>query len=94
MIVCLKFSKLIFTASNDDQSSECYDLIVKQNVKIEKFFNFLTIYMKFAAFGYCLPSIMITYWRYFTNDGTSPVIFILPMEQEFEREKKIIRTIF
>ncbi|EDS31418.1 Odorant receptor 92a [Culex quinquefasciatus] len=70
-------------ASNDDQSSECYDLIVKQNVKIEKFFNFLTIYMKFAAFGYCLPSIMITYWRYFTNDGTSPVIFILPMEQEF-----------
>ncbi|EDS41950.1 Odorant receptor 13a [Culex quinquefasciatus] len=70
-------------ATIGEHFKECFELIEQQNVKIKKFADFLTIYMMFAAFGYCMPSLFISYLRYFTNDGTNPVVFVLPMEQEF-----------
>lgn len=69
-------------ATIGEHFKECFELIEQQNVKIKKFADFLTIYMMFAAFGYCMPSLFISYLRYFTNDGTNPVVFVLPMEQE------------
>nr|WGC98066.1 OR27 variant 2 [Culex quinquefasciatus] len=64
-----------------EESKACYDLIRKQNNKIKKVFNFLVQYCAYGTFGFWLPAVLISHWRFWTH--SDPLIFELPMEQEF-----------
>ncbi|XP_038109910.1 uncharacterized protein LOC6035766 [Culex quinquefasciatus] len=76
------FKKVTFR----EQTRNCTEIIIKQNIQLKKFYNISVMYCGYAAIAYCLPSFCISHWRYWTSkyyNCSNPLIFDLPMEQEF-----------
>nr|AXY87599.1 odorant receptor 32 [Culex quinquefasciatus] len=72
-------------ATNGPHSNDCYVLLLRQNLSINKFVKGYTIYCCFGPFVFCVPSLAASHFRYWTHSGnqSEPLIFELPMEQEF-----------
>nr|WGO51535.1 odorant receptor 28 [Culex quinquefasciatus] len=73
--------EIFYELSVGEESDDNYDMILKLNLKMRKFFNFLILYSGCAPFAFCLPSLIINHWRFWNNHF--PLNFELPMEQEF-----------
>lgn len=81
--VCFSILEIVFfSVSVGEESDDSYDMILKLNLKMRKFFNFLILYSGYAPFAFCLPSLIINHWRFWNNHF--PLNFELPMEQEYD----------
>ncbi|XP_038109911.1 uncharacterized protein LOC6035758 isoform X1 [Culex quinquefasciatus] len=77
--------EIFHRAMNGPHSNDCYDLLLRQNLSINKFLKGFVIYCCFGPSIFCVPSLAASHFRYWTHSGnqSEPLIFELPMEQEF-----------
>lgn len=78
-------SDIFYKVTAGNRCDESNAMIATLNKNLDLFTKFIIFYCKYATVAFCMKSVAISHFRYWTaivHNTTDPVIFELPTEQE------------